>query len=1039
MNPIELVKASAGSGKTFHLMEQLSESIDNGIRPEGLLATTFTEKAAAELQSRIRQKLLHGKNPELASRVFDGLIGTVNSVCGRLLSEYAIEAGLSPTLDVLPEENAEAIFAAATAAVVEDYADKLELIAERLSLNPLKKNPFGRTADWREDVRRILTFARSNGLDCESLNRCAEASVETLKQLFPASLDFSLAEIQNRVRQVESYQANGKATKETVEKVKEFLRSPTWAGAARLGQAEYAVTKDSDFPIDILQKIGETLISSGQLHDDLCAMIRGVFACAGESLEEYARYKNAFGLVDFVDQECHVLRLLDSNPRFRELLSRRLSWIMVDEFQDTSPIQLALFLKLNDCSSKGSIWVGDPKQAIYGFRGADSKLMKAVVTAMNLNKQTLQHSWRSRKNLVRLANEIFTRVFSPMDRGDIVLAIPEERRAEAVGGEIEAWHLCNGSSQVKRAAALARGIADLISRGVKPGDVCVLLRENEECEQLAKALAEWNISASAPSGTLLETPEGCLVVSALRYCVNPTDTAALATLLALYGKTPDWLNRLHHAKESWQALSQKEREKSDFLAEIRELEFLKKLRARPSDATAMELLEFVITTLELDSRIAAMSFPERRMGNLEELRHRCSEYMNRARVEHGAATPSGFIAALATEKSSQAAGFGSGTVNVMTYHKAKGLEWPIVILGSLNSESRADVFGIQVNQAPSFDVSRPLADRSIHYWPWPFGAGRMPDMLQEKLNDNPLQRKIRESEKEERKRLFYVGLTRARDQVIFALNRKAPTEEELKENPAAPGKLQMEWLEALSDSPLFGFPMEEGSGTLRIGEENFPLTTRSFSADDPIQPLPSPEYFADPNRDCSEIRHVPACRSPSTLSCDDGIAVLLRQWDFKGSVRGAAEKPQQLGNAFHNYLAMNPRERQLEIAKRLLKNRKVEECVSPETLIECADRFYGWLADRYPGADIQCEIPVTWHDETGTLFQGVIDLLLELPGGYVIVDHKTHPAEWDAERYAASCAAQLRLYRRAVEAATGKPVLQMIIHLPNVGRCYEVK
>ena len=76
MNKIELIKASAGSGKTFHLMGRLSESIASGTQPEGLLATTFTVKAAAELQSRIRQELLSGSQPELASQVFDGC-GTV--------------------------------------------------------------------------------------------------------------------------------------------------------------------------------------------------------------------------------------------------------------------------------------------------------------------------------------------------------------------------------------------------------------------------------------------------------------------------------------------------------------------------------------------------------------------------------------------------------------------------------------------------------------------------------------------------------------------------------------------------------------------------------------------------------------------------------------------------------------------------------------------------------------------------------------------------------------------------------------------------
>ena len=82
---------------------------------------------------------------------------------------------------------------------------------------------------------------------------------------------------------------------------------------------------------------------------------------------------------------------------------------------------------------------------------------------------------------------------------------------------------------------------------------------------------------------------------------------------------------------------------------------------------------------------------------------------------------------------------------------------------------------------------------------------------------------------------------------------------------------------------------------------------------------------------------------------------------------------------------------------------------------------------------------MTWREEAGTLYQGVIDMLLELPEGYVMLDHKTHPSGCDEERYVASCAAQLRLYRNAVEAATGKPVRQMIVHLPGVGRCYEVR
>ena len=72
-------------------------------------------------------------------------------------------------------------------------------------------------------------------------------------------------------------------------------------------------------------------------------------------------------------------------------------------------------------------------------------------------------------------------------------------------------------------------------------------------------------------------------------------------------------------------------------------------------------------------------------------------------------------------------------------------------------------------------------------------------------------------------------------------------------------------------------------------------------------------------------------------------------------------------------------------------------------------------------------------------YKGFIDMLLELPDGYVIIDHKPHPMAFDAESYAAGCAGQLQLYRKAVETATGKSVKQTIIHLPNLGMCFEVK
>jgi ATP-dependent exoDNAse (exonuclease V) beta subunit len=77
-------------------------------------------------------------------------------------------------------------------------------------------------------------------------------------------------------------------------------------------------------------------------------------------------------------------------------------------------------------------------------------------------------------------------------------------------------------------------------------------------------------------------------------------------------------------------------------------------------------------------------------------------------------------------------------------------------------------------------------------------------------------------------------------------------------------------------------------------------------------------------------------------------------------------------------------------------------------------------------------------DENGTAYQGFIDMLLETPDGYIIIDHKTHPRQDNAAEYCAKCAPQLNLYKKAVEEATGKKVIKLIIHLPNLGCCYRI-
>src|SRR5512137_1495636 len=143
---IDVVSASAGTGKTYRLTADLAEALlDGTARPEGVVAITYTVKAAGELESRIRAKLLEEGRADLAARVRDGYIGTIHSVCQRLLREFALEAGISPYLEPIPETERTRLFNVALSSVLAGREGRLNELSRRLELE-----------DWKATLLKIV-------------------------------------------------------------------------------------------------------------------------------------------------------------------------------------------------------------------------------------------------------------------------------------------------------------------------------------------------------------------------------------------------------------------------------------------------------------------------------------------------------------------------------------------------------------------------------------------------------------------------------------------------------------------------------------------------------------------------------------------------------------------------------------------------------------------------------------------------------------------------------------------------------------------
>ncbi len=1032
MKGIEIINASAGSGKTHNLTERVIKKLQAGLAPESLMAITFTNKAAAELRERIRSELLKNNMPDEAQRILDGFVGTVNAVCARLLGEYALDAGLSPALDVMPEEDSDRLFSIAILGVIDKYAGSLERAAKRMSL--VGGSGYGNLGDWRKDVQKIVDLARTNRLGGDDLRECGRQSWASFKDPLGEPLDQDLNQVMDKAvgRAIENLAEieNPKGVTTTaLKELKDFAKAKrrgldSWSEWVRLSK-----TKPEAGVVDLVADVNDiaaSVLQHPEFQSDMRDMITGVFECAAEALDAYETFKHKQGLMDFVDQETKVLDLARGNEAFRSSISERLNQMMVDEFQDTNPIQLAVFLELNNLAGS-STWVGDPKQTIYGFRGADPQLMDEV-TKLIKETSTLENSWRSCERLVEFTNAVFTGVFHEMERDKVCLHIPAEREEEAKGGWLEAWQVPNKKKE-NAARATAAGVRDLLKRrsDIAPADIAVLCFKHTDCELVAASLEAIGIRASATQGSLMETRECQLAVAALKYLHDQRDAIALAEIVSL--------SPLHSDNGAW--LTTLMQERRDALEQWRDdplIVALDQARASSRHWTPVEALEQAIDRVDLTSTLKTWPNAALRMSNLDLLRGKCVKYLDQCRAHRSAATTPGFLKFLKDTEPGRAQGTGEQTVQVSTYHSSKGLEWPVVILTSLDKDPKGNVFGTNVLPAPEFNPAEPLANRSIRYWPWPFGRKKKFAELEEILADREEQLEAQLKARRDHQRLMYVAMTRAKEGLIFAMKKKE-TQKEI--------KLQTKWLDILTDASgnrILSWPLNTGEQVLEVRDSKIPVTVRAFSAEETgeVEAAETDTWLARPAAGAVEYPRARISPSGLELVGDEPVGVVFnkvadlgRPIELNGSYDGAA-----LGSAIHGFLGadisgLSEAEIQ-ELALGILKRWGVDNIISAADLLAARDRLMNFIQETYPEASILTEWPVTLMNGDNQLLRGWIDMLLELPEGYVIIDHKSYTAA-DAEKEAWRYAPQLCAYRDAVEKATGKAVLGLLLHMPVAG------
>jgi ATP-dependent exoDNAse (exonuclease V) beta subunit len=1055
MNPkIRFISAGAGSGKTYELTQILYKELTEGqVKPGGVLATTFTRKAATELRERVRGHLIGQGAYMLANAMGQARIGTVNGICGALLERFAFEAGLPTEQLVLDEARAKQLLREAMDVVMEDASlAALLQVVRRLGLDVV--GFAGGEVPWRKALSDLVNDARANDIAPDVLRTFGDINADRLLAHFPAAaggdLDAQLrAAITHALPAIQAGAAATKTTRTYLDLLEDALKQMdsgnfTWGGWNKLSTAMPAAgLKAAAQPVaDIAAMVGQ----HPGLHADIRDYLVRVFALAADALAAYADLKKQVGAVDFTDQERSLLDILDE-PSVAQTLTEELDLVMVDEFQDTSPIQLALFLKLAGFARK-VVWVGDVKQAIYGFRGSDSALMKSVVDALPVlggAKSVLPFSYRSRPALVGLVNELFGDAFVGLQRSEVELKPKRGEMPESIA--VHDWML-EGSNQGLHLEALASGVAQLLNQGtqvvdagtntLRPlhlGDIAILAKSNATVKSIAACFRQRRIATSTAQPGLLAQPEIVLALACLRRLNDASDTLATAEIVSLAdcAEPESWLaNRLAWLDTDAPASKWKEEGREGFEAHPI-VATLKDLRAQavllsPSEAVAETLMRCGIARRVIqwqqDSEQARLQ-----LANLDQLTALVAQYEDECDSSRQAATLSGlllWLQALAAEGLDAMPQSGIDAVQVMTHHGAKGLEWPVVVLCDLASDVRDRLWGIQAEPKATFDVHRPLHDRFLRYWPWAFGAQKTVPLADD-IALCPTGIKARDEAVEEHKRLLYVSMTRARDMLILA-------------RPAK--KAVGEWMSTVSFDTVLP-AADTGPMVLKSGVAvPFARTVLSGASADLPQTLPTGAltWF---DHAVALVDKLPLTVSPSSL---EGVDARVAESVVIGSRMevGDVEDRSVLGQAIHACLAADlaSDDCPLDVGEVLaiLQRMGVAEAVDASSLHRQVGAVRAWLRSRWPDAKAVVELPMQRLLPNGQTSTGRADLLLRTATGWVLFDHKSTQqgsAQWAT--LASSHAGQLAAYGQAVEAVSGLPVEETWLVLPVAGAAIRVE
>jgi len=835
-----VVEAAAGTGKTTELVTRIVSVLAAGpTTMDQIVAVTFTEKAAGELKLRLRATLeeerartadekRRGRLRTALEKLEEAHVSTIHGFCAEILREHPVEARIDPMFAVLTEPQAERLFARAFRAWLQEaLADPPEGV--RRALRRTSGPAFGglddagpierlRGAAWA--LTSIRDFTRPWTRPPFDRERSIAALVDSLHQLAALSragsekdnLFVSLDRVRRESAQIALEQSLDRHDVDAWEaRLIDLARDQGLAKTRKGYGAKYGPYARADV-LAARDAFYEALLTFREEADaDLAALLQQELA---EPALRYRDLKQRAGALDFVDLLTCARDLLRDHANVRRDLQDRFARIFVDEFQDTDPVQAEILLILSDRGSypstdidpvPGKLFiVGDPKQAIYRFRGADVGTYRRVreqLMAKGARALELRTSFRSAPAILRFVNRAFA---AEMRRDDMALQADyvalEERRlhddaqpaliALPVPSPYSSGRFSNGVTGRAIEQSLPDAIGALVdwiiresgwqiperrSDGsdvrvpVDPRHIAVLFRrftsfDEDVTRRYVAALEARGIAHVLVGGksfhdreevesiraalTAVEWPDDQLSVFAtLRGPLFAVDDEQLLEYRDRYGAFHPFRVPAALGGNSGTELALSGEDTAHLLPIADALRLLNRLHRRRNDRVVADTISDLLDATR--AHVALMLRPggEQALANVLHVAELARQY-----EAEGGLSFRGFIDELrrAAERTESPEApiveEGSDGVRLMTVHKAKGLEFPVVILADLTCRLNRD------DPSRHLDASRRLCAMKIGGW--------APRDLRDHANEEVAR------DRAEGIRLAYVAATRARDVLI---------------------------------------------------------------------------------------------------------------------------------------------------------------------------------------------------------------------------------------------------------------------------------